>query len=41
MSCTHFNEQNINFNISNIQLHKDQCGRCYDDQVIIRLILEK
>jgi uncharacterized UBP type Zn finger protein len=34
-SCIHINAQNITFNTQNKKIYKDECMRCYDDQVII------
>lgn len=33
-TCIHFSPEHITFNIQNKKIFKDQCMRCYDDQVI-------
>lgn len=33
--CPHINSDNISYNIHNKKIYKDQCMRCYDDQVKI------
>ena len=32
-NCLHINSSNITYNIQNKKIFKDQCMRCYDDQV--------
>ncbi len=32
-NCTHISPEYFTFNIQNKKIFKDQCMRCYDDQV--------
>lgn len=39
--CTHYlNHSNFTFSLQGAQLYKDECTKCYDNQVITYLILD-
>lgn len=33
-NCPHLNNNNITYSVNNRPIYKDQCVRCFDDQVI-------
>ncbi len=33
MKCMHINNSNLTFSLQGVQIYKDECTKCYDNQV--------
>lgn len=37
--CTHLNNSNLTFSLQGTHLYKDECTKCYDNQVNVFIIV--